>query len=97
MPPRSIPAVAHVLPGLVRGIVANSAPEDAIVMAWPMVCGSNVASLTSIRQLQDGVLSITVPDVAWRNELQQLRNQYLSSLDKLMPGTVKSIEFVVAV
>jgi len=96
MPPRSIPAVAHALPGLVRGIVANAAPEDAVVMAWPMACGSNVASRTSIHQLQDGVLSITVPDIAWCNELQQLRNQYLSSLDKMMPGAVKSIEFVVA-
>jgi predicted nucleic acid-binding Zn ribbon protein len=94
MPPRSIPAVAHALPGLVRGIMANATPEDAIVMVWPMACGSNVASRTSIRQLQEGVLSITVPDVAWRNELQQLRNQYLASLDKMMPGAVKSIEFV---
>lgn len=68
-------------------------PEDAAILAWPVVCGADVASRTKAIKFEDGRLTIEVPDANWRNQLGALVPRYISSLDELVPKLVKEIKF----
>ena len=79
---------------LLRRLVRNTSSSDAVLLAWPLACGPRVAERTEAVALKDGVLVVRVADDPWRKELQQFSRQYLSSLEALMPGVVKKIEFL---
>jgi predicted nucleic acid-binding Zn ribbon protein len=66
------------------------------LLAWPVVCGAAVAEKTRALSFVDGVLLVGVPDVAWRNQLQHMVQQYLAGLNQLAEKRVQSISFVVA-
>lgn len=70
--------------------------EEAAVLAWPVVCGSEVASRTRAVSFSDGRLTIEVPDANWRNQLAAFTARYISSLDELLPAVVKEVRFEVA-
>ena len=66
------------------------------VLAWPLACGSKVATLTSALGFADGVLTVGVPDEAWRQQLQSFVPQYLAALNRMCSEPVTRIEFQVA-
>lgn len=68
-------------------------PEEAAILAWPVVCGAEVASRTKAIKFEEGRLTIEVPDANWRNQLGALVPRYISSLDELVPQLVKEIRF----
>jgi hypothetical protein len=68
--------------------------KDAPLMAWPLACGGKTAERTSAIAFADGVLTVAVPDKAWRQQLQSFSRQYLASLNQLSAEPVNSIEFV---
>jgi len=72
------------------------AGEQAPVLAWPLVCGSQVAQRTAALSYVDGELAVRVPDSTWRNQLQELDGQYLAALNQVSRRKVKSIRFVAA-
>jgi len=67
---------------------------DAVLLAWPMACGSAVAGRTKALEFSDGVLKVEVPDAAWRAELQNLAPRYVAALNRYAKG-VSRVEFVV--
>ena len=70
-------------------------PQEAAILAWPVVCGAEVASRTKATQFEDGRLTIEVPDANWRNQLAAFTPRYISSLNELVPALVKEIRFEV--
>jgi len=76
--------------------VCGQAGEDAPLLAWPVVCGAAVAEKTRALSFTDGVLVVAVPDVAWRNQLHGMYQQYLAGFGQLACKQVQSISFVVA-
>src|SRR5271167_57363 len=79
-----------------RDSVCSQAGDDAPLLAWPVVCGATVAEKTRALSFVDGVLVVAVPDSAWRNQLQQMYQQYLAGLNQIAGKQVRNISFVVA-
>jgi len=69
---------------------------DGPVLAWPVVCGSQVAMRTSALSFRSGVLSVEVPDRGWSRELTYLAPRYLAAMEKYSAIPVERIEFTVA-
>jgi hypothetical protein len=84
------PGVEKLLVGCLRKAPASEAP----LLAWPVVCGSAVATRTRAMEFSRGVLRVEVPDAAWRAELQHLAHRYVAIANKYTAG-VSRIEFVV--
>ncbi len=68
--------------------------EDAVVLAWPLVCGTAVAAKTQALDFKAGVLHVRVPDLAWRAQLTAFAPQYISALNELAGQPVRRIVFV---
>ena len=67
--------------------------EEAAVLAWPVVCGADVAARTKALSFSEGQLIIEVPDAIWRNQLSAFIPRYLSGLNDLVGPVVKEIRF----
>lgn len=67
--------------------------DEAAVLAWPVVCGAEVASRTRAVSFSDGRLTIEVPDANWRNQLAAFTSRYISGLNELLPAVVKEVRF----
>lgn len=70
-------------------------PEEAAVLAWPVVCGAEVAARTKAVNFEKGRLTIEVPDANWRNQLAAFIPRYISGLEELVPELVKEVHFEV--
>jgi predicted nucleic acid-binding Zn ribbon protein len=85
-------ALSEVLAELLR--VAPT--EEAIRLAWPVVCGSKVAARTLPVEFAGGVLRVQVPDRAWCAQLSDLEQRYRQEFARLLGSdTVRQIEFSV--
>ena len=81
---------------LATAILDGAAEEDKPMLFWPLACGSAVAHKTEAVAFRDGILTVEVPDAAWRTQLSDMAGQYLTALRKLLGDRVQRIEFVVA-
>ena len=70
--------------------------EEAAALAWPVVCGSDVASRTKAVSFSDGRLTVEVPDANWRHQLGAFTPRYLSSFNELLGTLVTEVRFEVA-
>jgi predicted nucleic acid-binding Zn ribbon protein len=75
-------------------LLANQPQEEAVALAWPLVCGKDVASRTRVVSLAEGSLTIEVPDAAWRAQLRSFSSRYVSSYAELMGPVVREVKFV---
>lgn len=69
--------------------------EEAVLLAWPLVCGKEVAARTQAVSFADGALTVEVSDVSWRNQLQSFAPRYLSGYEGLLGQVVKNVQFKV--
>lgn len=67
--------------------------EEAVILAWPLVCGKEVAARTTAASFSDGTLTVEVSDVSWRNQLQSFAPRYLNGYEGLLGQVVKSVQF----
>jgi len=67
--------------------------NDGPVLAWPLACGGKIAERTTALSFADGVLTVAVPDEAWRHQLQSFIPQYLAALNQMVAEPVGKIEF----
>ena len=65
---------------------------DGPVTAWPLACGSHIAERTHAVSFTDGVLTVAVPDEAWRAQLQSFVPQYIAALNQIVPERVTRID-----
>jgi hypothetical protein len=70
--------------------------EEAVILAWPLVCGKEVAARTTAAAFSNGTLTVEVSDTNWRNQLQSFVPRYVSGYEGLLGQVVKSIQFIVS-
>ena len=68
-------------------------PEEAALLAWPVVCGAEVAARTKAVSFSDGQLIVEVPDANWRHQLADFAPRYLSGFAELVGPVVKEVRF----
>ena len=71
-------------------------PEEAAVLAWPVVCGAEVAARTKAISFSEGQLTVEVPDANWGNQLSAFIPRYLAGLNDLVGPVVKQVRFQVS-
>jgi hypothetical protein len=71
--------------------------EEAVVLAWPIVCGREVAERARAAGFAGGVLTVEVSDPAWREQLGSLAPRYVSGFNELLGPVVREVRFKVAV
>jgi predicted nucleic acid-binding Zn ribbon protein len=81
---------------IVRDALRRAPEQEGPLFAWPLVCGSAVATRTQAESFEKAVLRIIVPDATWRAQLQDLAPQYLAALQSMVAAKVERIEFAVA-
>jgi predicted nucleic acid-binding Zn ribbon protein len=80
---------------IMQDLLRTRPAEEAVILAWPLVCGKEVAARTTAASLSDGTLTVEVSDVSWRNQLQSFSPRYLSGYEGLLGQVVKSVVFKV--
>lgn len=70
-------------------------PEEAALLAWPVVCGAEVAARSKALSFVDGRLTIEVQDAAWGAQLAAFTPRYLAALNELLGELVKELRFQV--
>ena len=85
-----------VLEKIARDALRHAPREEAVVWAWPLVCGAMVAGKTEAISCAGSRLRVLVPDENWRAQLQEFRGQYIAALEKLIGVNLDGIDFEVA-
>src|SRR5437016_8413551 len=67
--------------------------EEAALLAWPLVCGSEIASRTKALKFSEGRLTVEVPDATWQGHLGVFTPRYLAGFEELMGPVVKEVKF----
>src|SRR6476646_4540891 len=80
---------------IMQDLLRAPPPVEAVLLAWPLVCGQEVAARTTAASFSDGTLTVEVSDVSWRNQLQSFAPIYLSEYEGLLGQVVKSVQFKV--
>lgn len=81
---------------IVAEALRKAPQEEAPLLAWPMVCGAQLAAKTRALDFQSGVLRVEVPDAAWATQLLVFVPRYLAAVNRLTGGGVQRIQFVLA-
>jgi hypothetical protein len=71
-------------------------PHEAVLLAWPLVCGREVAARSQAVSFSDGTLLVEVFDAAWRKQLQSFAPRYVSGYQELLGLIVKSVQFKIS-
>jgi predicted nucleic acid-binding Zn ribbon protein len=80
---------------IMQDLLRTRPAEEAVLLAWPLVCGKEVASRTKSTSFSEGTLVVEVQDTAWRNQLQSFTGRYISGYEGLLGPVVKSVKFVI--
>jgi hypothetical protein len=79
---------------IMGNLLAARPQEEAVVLAWPLVCGREVSSRTRAIGFHEGSLTVEVPDAAWRAQLAELAPRYLTAFTELVGPAVRKVKFV---
>jgi predicted nucleic acid-binding Zn ribbon protein len=84
------------LRNIMKELLRAQPAEEAAVLAWPVVCGREVAARTRAVSCMDGSLIIEVPDAAWRTQLVAFVPKYVGSFNELLGPVVREVRFTAA-
>src|SRR5258708_8839138 len=84
------------LRNIVNEILRAQPPEEAEVLAWRLVCGSEVAARSRAVSFADGKLTVEVQNANWRSQLISFAPRYVAVFAELMGPLVKRVQFEVA-
>jgi hypothetical protein len=82
------------LRNIMKELLRTRPPEEAVVLAWPVVCGKEVAARTRAVSFMDGKLTVEVPDARWRSQLAAFAPKYVGSFTELLGPVVREVRFV---
>ena len=77
----------------IAGDITRREGSAGALLAWPLACGSKIAERTTALSFTNGVLTVAVPDAAWRQQLRSFVPQYLAALNQMVAEPVSAIEF----
>jgi predicted nucleic acid-binding Zn ribbon protein len=91
-----VPEPMHnVIDALIASLgIRQKLDQYSIIPLWPDIVGAQVAKVTSIERIENGVLFVHVTNAPWRNELTFRRKELLQKIHQTMNGDViKDIRF----
>ena len=94
---RTMEPVRTGLRNIMADLLRSRPPEEAVVLAWPIVCGREVAERTRAASFSEGVLTVEVSDAAWREQLGSFAPRYVSGFNELLGSVVKEVRFRAAI
>ena len=80
---------------IMQDLLRTRPAEEAVILAWPLICGKEVAARTRAASFDKGILVVEVQDTAWRNQLQAFTARYITGYEGLLGKIVESVRFVV--
>lgn len=69
--------------------------EEAALLAWPLVCGKDVAQRTRAASFVEGCLTVEVSDKTWATQLRAFGSTYIAGFQALLGPVVKEVKFKV--
>lgn len=84
------------LRNLMSDLLRARPPEEAAMLAWPLVCGKDVAARTRAATFQDGCLTVEVADPTWAAQLRSFAPRYISGFEALLGTVVKEVKFKIS-
>ena len=76
-------------------LLAKLPLDEAVIAAWPLVCGASVAKRTRALGVSAGKLRIEVPDAGWRGQLSDFSARYATTINAIVRNqVVERIEYV---
>jgi len=84
---------SHTLQRLMLDALRRLPAAELPSAAWDFAAGQKVAEKTQVVSCADGILTVQVPDVRWRAQLQSMAPHFLSRMAELLK--IERIEFVV--
>ena len=78
---------------IMQDLLRTRPAEEAVILAWPLVCGKEVATRTQAISFREGTLIVEVQDTAWRNQLQAFTARYITGYEGLLGKVVQSVQF----
>ena len=78
---------------VMHDVLATQPPEEAVALAWPLVCGKEVAARTRVVELVEGRVTIEVPDASWRSQLAAFTPRYVSGFAEVLGPLVREVKF----
>jgi hypothetical protein len=78
---------------IMQDLLRTRPAEEAVILAWPLVCGKEVAARSRAVSFHEGSLIVEVTDIAWRNQLQSFAPRYISGYEGLLGQVVRSVQF----
>jgi predicted nucleic acid-binding Zn ribbon protein len=74
--------------------IGEKIEENFAIAYWDKAVGKEISEQTEPFKITDGVLFVKVADPAWRNELQFLKAEIITKLNKVLKkNIVKDIKF----
>ncbi len=86
-------AVRTGLRQIMQDLLRTRPAEEAVILAWPLVCGKEVAARTQAVSFSEGSLTVAVQDATWRSQLQSFTPRYISGYEGLLGAIVKTVRF----
>ena len=80
---------------IIRDLLRARPADEAVLIAWPLICGRDVAARTSAISFNGGSLTVSVPDRTWRSELSALAPRYVAGFEGLIGPVVREVVFKV--
>jgi len=75
--------------------IARQVAGGRLVAGWNDVVGPKLAAKSEALSVHDGILTVAVPDAAWRQELQLQKQQLIAKLnDAVEEKVIRDIFFV---
>lgn len=78
---------------IMQDLLRTRPADEAVMLAWPLVCGKEVAARTKLLSFHEGTLLVEVQDITWRNQLQSFTGRYINGYEGLLGKVVQSVQF----
>ena len=78
---------------IIQDLLRTRPVEEAVILAWPLICGKEVAARARAVSFSEGCLIVEVTDTTWRNQLRSFAPRYISGYEGLLGQVVRSVQF----
>ena len=84
------------LRNIMSDLLRTRPPEEAVTLAWPLICGKEVAARTRAAEFANGCLTVEVSDATWAAQLKSFGPRYISGFEGLLGPVVKEMKFKIS-
>jgi hypothetical protein len=81
------------LRNIMSDLLRTRPTEEAVILAWPLVCGKEVAARTRAADFANSCLTVEVSDATWAAQLRSFGSRYITGFEGLLGPVVKEVKF----